>query len=69
MYISRTQCLNSFSKNNKIIITKIICIILTFYIIVGPDGLVVDSPWWWVEDGMVHPLSVDVVHKGLEGSV
>ena len=37
------------------------------YIVVGPDGLLEDTPIFWGEDGALNPLLLDVVSKIAEG--
>ena len=37
------------------------------YIVVGPGGLLEETPIFWVEDGALNPLFLDVVSKIAEG--
>ena len=37
------------------------------FIVVGPDGLLEDTPIFWGEDGAFNPLLLDVVSKIAEG--
>ena len=42
-------------------------VVPSLYIIVGPDGLLEDTPIFWGEDGALNPLLLDVVSKIAEG--